>query len=393
MFILNNIFDNLRTWAEVDLDCIEENFDAARASLPDNIKLLAVIKANAYGHGAVTVAKLLEKKADYFAVATADEAFELRNHGIKTPVLLLGHIPYGDFPLVAELDITPVISDMAEAEALSKAAVSAGKNVKFHFAVDTGMSRIGFAPTDESIGIIKKIVSLDNITAEGIFSHLAAADIHDKTYYKKQYKIFKDFTDSLDAAGVKLPIKHLFNSASIADYAPSFNMVREGIILYGLKPSYEVEFKNIKKIKPAMALKTHIVQIKTVPAGTAISYGCTYVAKSDTVIATLSAGYADGVPRLISNKGSVIINGCFAPITGRICMDQFMVDVTGIPNVSVGGTATIFGSDGGKEIFVDDIADSIGTIGYELVCNINPRVPRVYLKDKKPIGMVRGSFN
>lgn len=378
---MNEIFDRLRTWAEIDLDAVNNNFDAARRVLPENMKLLAVIKANAYGHGAVKLAKELSKKADFFAVATTDEAIELRRAGINNRILLLGHIPYGDFPLVIKYDTTPAVSDINEASELSKTAVALKKHVLIHLVIDTGMSRIGFHLNDDSVKEIKEISSLPNIEIEGMFSHLAAADCLDKTYAEAQISKFDYFSNLLSDAGIEIPIRHLFNSAAIVDFKPKYNMAREGIILYGLHPSNEVKLSEFSALKPAMSLKSHVVQVKRLPKGVAVSYGCTYVTEGDTDIATVSAGYADGVPRLLSNKGFVIINGMKAPIIGRICMDQFMVDVTAMPGVKAGDTVTIFGTDGTETITADEVAESIGTIGYELVCNINRRVPRVYIKN------------
>lgn len=380
---MTDIFHRMRTWAEIDLDAVEHNFNVVRNALPEEIKLLAVIKANAYGHGAVQIAKLLEGKADYFAVAMTDEALELRENGIKTPILILGHVSKFDFKTLVKHSVTCTVSDLDEASVLAKEAQNQGKTVSVHIAIDTGMSRIGFAPSDSAIEEIRKISYLDGIEIEGIFSHFAAADCVDKSYAELQLSRFSDFCKNLDNAGIKIPIKHLYNSAAISDLPPHFDMVREGIILYGLKPSDEVEYLNIEPIWQVMSLRTHITQIKTLPADIPVSYGCTYTTKNDTRVATLCAGYADGVPRLLSNKGSVLIKGKRAPIIGRVCMDQFMVDVTHIPEAATGDTATIFGTDGDLTITADEVAATAQTIGYETVCNINRRVPRVYIKNGK----------
>ena len=380
---MNNIFKSLRTWVEINLDALECNFDAVREELPENMKILAVVKANAYGHGAIGVAKFLEDKADYLAVAATDEALELRKNGVNCPILILGHIPYGDYDNIVKFNITPTISDFYEAELLSKAAVKAGVTAPLHIAVDTGMNRIGFLVNAESVKEIKEINSLPNIKIEGVFSHFAAADISDKTYTRKQVEKFDQFMKTLSAEGVNAPIKHLYNSAAIADLEKKYDMVRQGIILYGLRPSDEVEFNNIKVPQPVMSMKTRVVQVKTLPAGECISYGCTFTTEKETKVATLCAGYADGVTRVLSNNGEVLIRGKRAKIIGRVCMDQFMVDVTDIPDVEAGDTATIFGTDGKETISVDEIAKKANTINYEIICNINSRVTRVYMKNGK----------
>ena len=380
---MNEIFKSLRTWVEIDLDALKCNFDAVREMLPENIKILAVVKANAYGHGAVGVAKFLENKADYLAVAATDEALELRKNGINCPILILGHIPYGEYDNIVKYNITPTISDFYEAELLSKAAEKAGVTAPLHIAVDTGMNRIGFKCDDASVEEIKKIKTLSNIEIEGVFSHLAAADMLDKAYTKMQAEKFDSFVCKLEKEGINASIKHLYNSAAIADLEKKYDMVRQGIILYGLSPSDEVEFKNINAPKPVMSMKTRVVQVKTLPAGESISYGCTYTTERETRVATLCAGYADGVTRVLSNNGEVLIKGKRAKIIGRVCMDQFMVDVTHIPEVAAGDTATIFGTDGKETISVDEIARKANTINYEIICNINSRVTRVYMKNGK----------
>ena len=380
---MNNIFKSLRTWVEINLDALECNFDAVREELPENMKILAVVKANAYGHGAIGIAKFLEDKADYLAVAATDEALELRKNGVNCPILILGHIPYGDYDNIVKFNITPTISDFYEAELLSKAAVKAGVTAPLHIAVDTGMNRIGFPLNSESVKDIKAINSLPNVEIEGIFSHFAAADMADKAYTRKQVEKFDGFVKSLSEIGVDAPIKHLYNSAAIADLEKKYDMVRQGIILYGLRPSDEVEFNNIKVPQPVMSMKTRVVQVKTLPSGECISYGCTFTTEKETKVATLCAGYADGVTRVLSNHGEALIRGKRAKIIGRVCMDQFMVDVTDIPDVEAGDTATIFGTDGNETISVDEIAKKANTINYEIICNINSRVTRVYMKNGK----------
>lgn len=371
-------FDTLRTWAEVDLDAIAHNFRAARDHLPKDMKLLVTVKANAYGHGAVRVAQLLQNQADYFALAAMDEAVQLRQAGIRTPLLILGPVQPADYGRAAKYNVAMTVSSLKEAGAISDCGISCGKRITVHIALDTGMSRIGFPCTEAAAREIREAAALPGICAEGIFSHFALSDSPDKSYANLQTENFRRM---LGAIGVEFPIRHLYNSAAIVDMPPEFDMAREGIILYGLLPSDTVDLSRIGGVKPAMALRSHVSFVKTLPAGMPISYGCTYCADRDSVIATVMAGYADGVPRLLSNRGEVIIRGVKAPIVGRVCMDQFMVDVTHIPGVQPGDTATIFGTDGEAVITADEAAEKAQTIGYELVCGIAPRVPRVYLKN------------
>ena len=370
--------DSLRTWAEVDLDAIEHNFLAARNHLPKNMKLLVTVKANAYGHGAIPVAKLLQNKADYFAVAMMDEAVQLRQAGIRTPILILGPVLQPDYERAANHDVALTVSSLAEAKAISACAQRLGTAITVHFALDTGMSRIGFACTREAAKEIAEAASLPGIIPEGLFSHYALADSKDKSYVNLQTANFRRMQADI---GVKFPICHLYNSAAIAELEPEFDMAREGILLYGLEPSDEVDLSRVGGVQPAMSLRSHVSIVKTLPAGTPVSYGCTYVTQKDSVIATVMAGYADGVPRLLSNCGEVIIRGIKAPIVGRVCMDQFMVDVTHIPGVCSGDVVTIFGTDGEASITADEVAAKAQTIGYELICGIAARVPRVYLKN------------
>ena len=340
------------------------------------------VKANAYGHGALTVAKLLEGKADYFALAAMDEAVQLRQAGIRTPLLVLGPVLPADYERAAKYDVALTVSTLAEAKAIS----DLGEKITVHFALDTGMSRIGFPCTEAAAQEIRQAAELPGIYAEGLFSHFALADSKDKSYVNLQIENFRRMRNWI---GVNFPICHLYNSAAIVDLEPEFDMVREGIILYGLLPSDEVDLSRIGGVKPAMALRSHVSLVKTLPAGTPVSYGCTYVTPKESDIATVMAGYADGVPRLLSGCGEVLIRGVKAPIVGRVCMDQFMVDVTHIPGVCTGDVVTVFGTDGSETITADEVATKAQTIGYELVCGIAPRVPRVYLKNGEVDSLVR----
>jgi len=301
-------------------------------------------------------------------------------------LLVLGPVQPSDYRRAAEHNVALTVSSLAEAKAISACGTAEGKKIAVHFALDTGMSRIGFACTEEAAKEIRQAAMLPGITPEGIFSHFALADSKDKSYVNLQKT---NFSRMLEWIGLEFPVRHLYNSAAIVELEPEYDMAREGIILYGLLPSDEVDLSCIGSVKPAMALRSHVSFVKTLPAGTPISYGCTYITENDSVIATVMAGYADGVPRLLSNRGEVIIRGEKAPIVGRVCMDQFMVDVTQIPDVCVGDTVTIFGTDGDVTITADEVAAKAQTIGYELVCGITARVPRVYLKNGEVDSIVR----
>ena len=379
------LFETLRTWAEVDLDAIRENFLAVRSRLPKHMKILVTVKANAYGHGALAVANLLKDQVDYFALAAMDEAVQLRQAGITTPMLVLGPVMPADYPRAARHNVALTVSSLEEAKAISACGETCGR-ITVHFALDTGMSRIGFACTQDAARQIEEAAKLPGLNPEGLFSHFAMADSKDKSYVNLQTANFRRMVEAIP---VEFPIRHLYNSAAIVDLEPEFDMVRQGIILYGLQPSDEVDLSRIGGVKPAMSLRSHVSLVKTVPAGTPVSYGCTHVTEKETVIATVMAGYADGVPRMLSGCGEVIIRGVKAPILGRVCMDQFMVDVTHIPGVCTGDTVTIFGSDGDVTITADEVAEKAQTIGYELICGIAPRVPRVYKRKGEADTIVR----
>ena len=383
------VYDTLRTWCEIDLSAMLHNFMAARRHLPDKVLLAAVIKANAYGHGAVEAAKLLEGKADRFAVAMTDEAVELRKAGIETPIFLLAPTPESDFEAIARYDIEAAVPSFEYGQALCAYGAAHGKDIPYHVALDTGMGRIGFACTKESLDEIEALSKLPGGKLLGVFSHYAKADSADKSYAIEQTKRYKAFTEAMERRGIHIPLKHLDNSAGLIEMPDKFDMVREGIILYGLKPSNEVDLSLIGGVRGVMALRSHISFLKTVSAPTPVSYGCTYVAQPGTRVATVCAGYADGVNRLLSNRGQVLVRGQRCPIIGRVCMDQFMIDVTGVPEAQVGDTVTIFGRDGDEEITADDVADLIGTIGYEVTCLITPRVPRVYIRDGEIVSVQR----
>lgn len=369
-----------RTYAQINLDAVNHNINNVIDKIGSNSKLLAVIKADAYGHGAVEIGRLLEDRCSFFGVACTAEALELINAGLTRPILILGYVSPCEYPKIVKHNIRIPIFSLEDAKALSEEAVRQGKTVPFHFCIDTGMSRIGFQVNEESADICKKISALPNINAEGLFSHFATADEKDLTKAMAQRSKYIDFDNMLRDRGVNVEIRHLNNSAGIMVFDNYFDMVRSGIITYGLYPSEEVD-KSLLNIKPVLQWKTHISHIKTLPAGREISYGGTYKTTADTVIATIPVGYADGYPRSLSNKGRVIINGRYAPIVGRICMDQFMVNVTDIPDAKVGDCVTLVGTDGDACLSMEEVSNLSGSFNYELPCRISRRVPRVYIKN------------
>lgn len=370
-----------RTEAAIDLDAAEHNFNVTRAKLPQNVKLLCVIKADAYGHGAVPLARLFEGRADFYGVACIEEAVELKKAGIKTPILILGAVPREFFEDIVKYEIRIPVFHYEDAKALSDEAVKQGKNTPFHFCVDTGMSRIGFQVSENDADICKEITKLPGITAEGLFSHFATADEKDLSKAIAQRDKFKEFIKMLEERGINIPIKHINNSAGIMNFDEYFDMCRMGIILYGLYPSAEVD-KNLLDIRPVMQWRTHISHIKELEPGREISYGGTYKTNETRRIATIPVGYADGYPRCLSNRGKVLINGKFAPITGRVCMDQFMADITGI-NAEIGDTVVLIGKSGENELSMEEVSESAYSFNYELPCRIARRVPRTYYRNGK----------
>lgn len=377
----------LRTYAKIDLDAIEYNIDSVLKKLAGRTKLLAVIKADAYGHGAVEIGRLLEDKCDFFGVACVEEALELINAGIRKPILILGYVSPSQFEITVRNDIRVPVFSYETAKALSDEAVKQNKNAPFHFCVDTGMSRIGFQISEESADICKQITQLPNVFAEGLFSHFATADESNLTKAEKQRELFKNFITMLSDRGVDIPVKHLNNSAGIMVFDETFDMVRSGIVNYGLYPSEEVD-RSLLDIKPAMEWKARISHIKTLDAGREISYGGTYITEKETVVATIPVGYADGYPRCLSNIGRVIVNGQYAPILGRVCMDQFMVDITDIPGVKPEDEVTLVGRDGNAALTMEEVSELAHSFNYELPCRVARRVPRVYIKDGKVIKTV-----
>ena len=369
-----------RVIAQIDVNAIIHNYRQIRNSLPSYIKIMSIVKADGYGHGAVEIAQILQKEAvDYLAVAIAAEGGELREAGITTPILVLGYTPAADIPILIENDLTQTIFSYEMAKYISYEASKLGKRIKIHIKVDTGMGRIGFLPHPTSIEEIMDINQLPNIEIEGIFTHFASADEGDKTYTKEQSSIFHGFLKELQQVGIEFPIIHAANSAGIIMHKNThLSMVRLGIALYGHYPSEEAATYGLDII-PAMSLKTQVVHIKEVPKGQSIGYNRMYTTTKKTKIATIPIGYADGYARGLSNKGRVLIRGEYATVVGNICMDQFMVDVTHINYVDVGDEVVIFGKQSGKEIAVEEIADLLGTINYEIICMIGKRIPRIYV--------------
>ncbi|MGN8631759.1 alanine racemase [Blautia sp. HCP3S3_G3] len=377
-----------RLKAVVSLDAIAHNFQEMKNNLAKGTQMIAVIKADGYGHGAVAIAHLVENY-DYiwgFATATCEEALQLRHAGIRKPILILGIVFEECFEDLVKEEIRPAVCTLEMAEGLSAEAVRQGKIIHIHLALDTGMTRIGFADRPESIDVIKQISSLPNLQIEGMFTHFARADEYDRTPAMVQLERYLKFADMLEKNGVKIPIRHCSNSAGIIRVPEAnLNVVRAGITIYGIYPSGEVE-RDIICLEPAMELKSHITYIKEVAAGSAVSYGGTYVTEKTTRIATIPAGYADGYPRQLSNKGWVLIHGKRAGILGRVCMDQFMVDVTDIPEAKAGDEVTLIGRDGEEIIAMEEFGDLSGRFSYEFACEISKRVPRVYVKDGKECG-------
>lgn len=371
-----------RVYTEIDLDAVLYNFESMRKNMKEGTQMIAVIKADAYGHGAVPIAHLMEER-DYiwgFATATAEEAMQLRKAGIRKPILILGYVfeEYDDV-LIRE-DIRPTVFKKETAYRLSRKAKALGRVLPIHLAVDTGMTRIGFADTKDSAEIIKEISMFPGITIEGLFTHFARADERDKTFAEKQLERYMAFADQLKELGIQIPIHHCSNSAGIIDLPQAnLDVVRAGITIYGIYPSQEVK-KECVPLKPVMKLKSHIAYIKDVEEGVEISYGGTFTTKRKSRIATIPVGYADGYPRSLSGKGSVLIRGQRAPITGRICMDQFMVDVTDLKDVSELDEVTLLGEDGEAILPVEELSALSGRFPYEFVCNISQRVPRIYKK-------------
>lgn len=374
--------------ANVDLDAIRHNIIEMKKHIRPTTKLLAVIKADAYGHGSVAVARALEDLADYYAVAHFGEAAELRRYGIHKPILILGYCDPQEFEGLILQDITSNIFRLEDAKKLSDTAQRLGKTAKLHIKLDTGMNRIGFPCNRSAIEEIKAITALPGLNVEGIFTHFAKADERNKEAFEQQLNQFRYMLGSLEAEGVTFAIRHAANSAATMEAGDlELDMVRSGISTYGLYPSEEVDVGTADLI-PAMSLTSKVTHVKMVPAGSGIGYGWTYITEKETKVATVPVGYADGYKRALSNQGRVLIHGTPVPIIGRVCMDQFMVDVTELPDVKVGDTVTLFGRDGDAQIPVEEIANMSASFNYEFVCGMTRRIPRVYTLNGKCIGIL-----
>ena len=375
---------NQRVYAKVDLDALLSNVEQIKGRLKENTKIVAVMKADGYGHGCLPIALTLEEVPYVwgFAIATAEEAMELREAGIKKPILILGYSFEDSYEELVKNDICPTIISMEMAKKYSEVGKRLNKDVNCHIKIDTGMSRIGYQVNEDSVKEIKEIAALPHLKMDGIFTHFARSDEKDKTFTTKQFDAFETMISNLENAGVTFKNHHCANSAAILEYPDaSLDLARAGIILYGLWPSDEV--KRDIKLRPVLSLYSHVVHVKTLPKGRTISYGGTVTLEKDTKIATIPVGYADGYCRGLSSVGYVLIRGKKAPILGRVCMDQFMVDVSDISDVEVMDLVTLIGKDHDKEITLEDLGELSGRFNYEFACDLGMRIPRLYYKDGK----------
>lgn len=375
-----------RVWAQVDLDAIADNMKKLKGNLSERTRMMGVIKTDGYGHGSVPVAKKLEPLEFMFgfAVATPEEAHILRLAGIKKPILILGYsFPYS-YELLAREELRPAVFRRDSIEPLAEAARRAGKPVRVHIKVDTGMNRIGITPDREGLSFVEELTRQEGIEIEGIFTHFARADETDKAATLEQFSTFTNFIHMIEEKlSLEIPIKHCANSAGILEMPlTGQDMVRAGIVMYGLAPSNEVRM-DIVPLKPAMSLYSHIVYVKTIHAGQSVSYGGTFTASRDMRIATVPVGYGDGYPRGLSGRGCVLIHGKRAPILGRVCMDQFMVDVSHIPEAAEDDRAVLLGAWGEERITAEELGDLSGRFNYELICDLGKRIPRVYTEGGK----------
>lgn len=374
-----------RAWAEIDLDAIAHNAREIRRITSKRAEIMAAVKADAYGHGVVeTVRTMLDNGVTHLAVSMLDEAIQLRRLGINVPILILSYTDPARAEEIILNDVTQTVFSHDLAGALSEAAVRLQRNVRIHVKVDTGMTRVGFMPGYSAVKNIVEISKLPGIIIEGLFTHFASADEKDKSYTLMQFEKFMSMCSELGRIGVHIPVKHVSNSAGIIEFPEMhLDMVRPGIILYGYYPSNEVDSSKIS-LKPAMTLKANVILVKDVEPDTCISYGRTFRTSRPSRIATIPIGYADGYTRLLSNKGRVLIHGREAPVVGRICMDQCMVDITDMEEeVGAGDEVVLFGRQGNASISVEELAADIGTVSYEIVCIVGKRIPRVYLKNGK----------
>ena len=375
------------TWAEIDLDAIAHNVRELKQRIGAKAELMAVVKANGYGHGAIPVSETaLDNGASRLAVNRSVEGLQLRRAGISAPILIMGYSLPSVAETIVQWDLTPTVNTVEQAEALSAASSRDSKMLPIHIKVDTGMGRFGLMP-GEVVDFVRAISQLSNLAVEGIYTHFAMADAVDKAHTLRQFAVYLDVTRRLDEAGFPIAIKHVANSAATLDLTKThLDMVRCGIALYGLRPSSEGE--STISLHPAMALKSRVARVRTLSPGSCISYGCTYTTTRPTLAALVPAGYGDGYHRLLSNKGQVLIGGQRAPILGRVCMDQFVVEVDHIPDVEQNQQVVLFGRQGDDEINAEEVAAWAETINYEVTTGILPRVTRVYLKGGRAVSVV-----
>ncbi len=374
-----------RVYAEINLDAVSHNIAQIEQRIGKDTKIMGVIKADGYGHGAVPIGKELERMESLwgYAVATAEEGEILRRNGLKKPILILGAVFPEKYGILAKNEIRPTVYSMKQAGELERFAEKWGCVLKVHLKIDTGLSRLGFQVTEEAAEELAQIAGMPHIIVEGIFTHFAMADARDKTMAKEQLRQFQKMKEMMSRRGISIPISHCANSAAMIDLPESgMSLVRAGISLYGMWPSGEVRKENLD-LQPALSLKSRIVFLKELEPGRTISYGATYETKKRQRIATIPVGYADGYPRSLSNRGYVLIHGKPAPVCGRICMDQFMADVTDIPEAEEGDEVTLVGKDGAREISMEEIGDLSGRFNYEFACDLGKRIPRVYRKEGK----------
>lgn len=371
-----------RTFARIDLDAISHNLSQLKSCINEGVLAMAVVKADGYGHGSVRVARHIEEDVDYFAVAGLSEAVVLREGGVRKPILILSYTSPMQYDTLLSYDITAAIYNYEEAVALSEAAERLGKRARVHAVVDTGMGRIGVKPSPEGADTVKAISLLPGIYVEGLFSHYACADCENKCDALSQTALFDEFIALLEERGVEIPIKHICNSAGTMDFTKQYDMCRLGIALYGLYPSDEMDTEKIK-LQPAMEVVSHVVHTKTVPQGFQIGYGHIYTAPSERRVATVCIGYADGFNRCLTGVGYVLVHGKKAPIVGKVCMDQLMVDITDIPDVSVGDHVVVLGKNDGAELSAETFGEMCHSFNYEVVCTFMPRVERLYYKGEK----------
>ncbi len=383
---LQKVKEYYRVKADINLDAIAGNAKEIKKKLQPGVKLAAVIKADGYGHGAVPVAKTVYDTADWFAVSNIEEALELREAGIKKPILTLGYTAPLQLPEAIRNEITLTLCDRESAVEISEAAKDIGITAKVHIKVDTGMGRIGFPVDESAVAGVAEAVKLPYVEATGIYTHFARADELEREATDVQYRKFMKFIALLEGYEVKNLLRHAQNSAAILMYPEyQLDMVRLGIGLYGMYPSEETVSGEIL-LSPAMEIKSHVAFVKTVPAGTGIGYNATYVTNQPRTIATVPVGYGDGYPRAMSNKGQVLIHGKRVPIVGRVCMDQMMIDVTEVPEVKRGDTVTLMGIEGQEQITAEEIGSLSHSFHYEMVCNVGKRIPRVYYKNGEAVG-------